>query len=213
VPRLRDHDPARRARRAEREARGRSDTGRTASSSNEAIRRWIARPAGRNYAVGALVFAACGGASAEAPITVDLGLTHDQTERALAAHQYCRKPGEPAGPRELYPRCDRPAAEWGESWITASFDGDRLVELRRWERYADQAHALERWNELVTARSKASQPSDEALQELRDKGLLEAGTRAVKAFRGSDAVVIGVYLLTPTPPENASVLEKISYVH
>src|SRR5205807_1412318 len=54
VPRPRDNDPARRARRAEREARGRSDTGRTASSSNEAIRRWIARPAGRNHAVGAL---------------------------------------------------------------------------------------------------------------------------------------------------------------
>ncbi|MDB4958125.1 MAG: hypothetical protein JWO36_5694 [Myxococcales bacterium] len=143
---------------------------------------------------------------------MSLGLSHDATEHALHSHQYCKKPSEPGARRELYPRCERTGAEWGESWVTASFDGNRLVELRRWERYADDARAVERWNELIQARSKTSAPSDEALQSLRDKGLLEAGTRAVKAFRGDDAVVIGVYLLTPSPPEQASVLEKISYV-
>jgi len=162
--------------------------------------------------IGLVVVAACGGATAEAPLTVDLGITHDQAEHALHSHQYCRQAGGPDSRRELYPRCDRPGSEWGDSWVTASFDGDRLVELKRWERYSDEAYALQRWNELVAARSKASQPSDEAVQELRDKGLLEAGTRAVKAFRAGDAVVIGVYLLTPTPPEHANVLEKISYV-
>jgi len=59
---------------------------------------------------------------------------------------------------------------------------------------------------------KTSTPSDEALQALRDKGLVEAGTRTVKAFRDKDGTVVGVYLLTPSPPQNANVLEKITYV-
>jgi len=41
--------------------------------------------------------------------------------------------------------------------------------------------------------------------------VLPAGTRSVKAFRGDDGVVIGIYLLTPSPPENANVLEQVSY--
>jgi hypothetical protein len=156
---------------------------------------------------------ACGGAGAEAPLTVTLGLSHDATDQALRSHQYCHKTGEPEGRREIYPRCERAGSEWGESWVTASFDGNRLVELRRFERYSDDARAMQRWNELVEARSKLTPPSDEALQALKDKGLLESGTRAVKAFRADAAVVIGVYLLTPSPPDQASVLEKISYAN
>lgn len=159
-----------------------------------------------------LSIAACGGAGAEAPLTMKLGLSHQATDSALQGHQYCHKAGEPEGRREIYPRCDRPGSEWGDSWVTASFEDDRLVELRRWERYADDARAVERWNELIVARSKSKAPSEEALQSLRDKGLLEAGTRAVKAFRGDDGIIIGVYLLTPSPPEQASILERISYV-
>jgi hypothetical protein len=155
---------------------------------------------------------ACAGPGAEAPLTVTLGLSHEQTDQALHKHQYCHKSGEPEGRRELYPRCERAGSEWGDSWVTASFDGNRLVELRRFERYADDARAMERWNELVQARSKTTAPSDEALQALKDKGLLESGTRAVKAFRADEVTVIGVYLLNPSPPDRASVLEKISYV-
>jgi hypothetical protein len=152
---------------------------------------------------------ACGGATAEAPLTIQLGLTHEATERALHAHQFCREPGQVDSNQELFPRCDRTASEVSDAWVTARFDGDRLVELRRWERFADDARAVERWNELIAARAKTSTPSDEALQQIRDKGLLQPGTRTVKAFREGDTV-IGVYLLTPTAPENASVLEKIS---
>jgi hypothetical protein len=161
-----------------------------------------------------LVFAAaaCGGISADAPLTVPLGLTHKDAEAALHAHQFCHQQGGLPQKQELYPRCDRTAAELGDAWVTAAFDGDRLVELRRWERYADDARAVERWNELVGARAKTSTPSDEALQSLRDQGLMEPGTRTVKAFRDKDGTVVGVYLLTPSPPQNANVLEKITYV-
>lgn len=161
----------------------------------------------------ALFIAACGGAGADAPLRMTLGLSRDDTEKALASHQYCRKPGDANLPKQIYPRCDRPGSEWGESWVTASFDGNRLVEVKRWERYADDDRALQRWNELIEARSKTEAPSEEALQSLRDKGLLEPGTKAVKAFRGSENTVIGVYLLTPSPPEQANVLEKISYAN
>ncbi len=158
------------------------------------------------------VVAACGGASAEAPLTVPLGITHKDTEKALHDHQFCHKQGELPQKQELYPRCDRTASELGDAWVTAEFDGDRLVELRRWERYGDDSAAVQRWNDLVAARMKTSTPSDEALQALRDKGLVEPGTRTVKAFRDKDGTVVGVYLLTPSAPQNANVLEKIQYV-
>ena len=66
-------------------------------------------------------------------------------------------------------------------------------------------------SELVAA-ARASTPADDAVAELHDKGVLQPGTRTVKAFRADGDTVIGVYLLTPTPPENANVLEQISYV-
>ena len=159
-----------------------------------------------------LVLAACGGANADLPLTVPLGLTHKAAEAQLHAHQFCHKQGELPQKTELYPRCDRTAAELGDAWVTATFDGDRLVELRRWERYGDDEHAVQRWNELVAQRAKTSTPSDEALQALREQGLMEPGTKTVKAFRDKDGTVVGVYLLTPSPPQNANVLEKITYV-
>lgn len=159
-----------------------------------------------------VIVAACGGASAEAPLTVQLGLTHVATEQALHAHQFCREPGQVDSNQELFPRCERTASEVSDAWVTAIFDGDKLVELRRWERFSDDARAVERWNELIAARAKTSTPSDDALQQIRDKGLLQPGTRSVKAFRGDAGTVIGVYLLTPTAPEHANVLERISLV-
>ena len=160
-----------------------------------------------------LVFitAACGGGMAESPLTIPLGITHAATDQALHAHQFCRKEGQVDARQQLYPRCDRAGAEVSEAWVTAIFEGDRLVELRRWERFADDARALERWNELLAARMKASTPSEEALQGLRDKGELQAGTKSVKAFRADDGAIVGVFLLTPSPPENAAILEKITY--
>ncbi len=159
-----------------------------------------------------LLACACGGANADAPLTVPLGITHRDAEKVLHDHQFCHKQGELPQKQELYPRCDRTAAELGDAWVTAEFEGDRLVELRRWERYGDDNAAIQRWNELVAARAKTSTPSDEALQALRDKGLIEPGTRTVKAFRDKDGTVVGVYLLTPSAPQNANVLEKIQYV-
>ena len=150
----------------------------------------------------------CGGATAEAPLTVSLGIPHDQAVSQLEQHQYCRKSGEPASRFETYPRCNRPGTEWGESWVTARYEAEKLVELRRWERFSDENRAVERWNQLVTDRAKGTTESSEALDSLRTKGLLEAGTRTVKAFRIDRETIVGVYLLTPTPPQDASVLEK-----
>ena len=160
-----------------------------------------------------LVFAlvSCGGLNAEAPLTVPLGITHIKAESELHAHQFCRATGQVDTPQETFPRCDRTASEVSDAWVTAIFEGDKLVELRRWERFPDDSRAIERWNELVAARSKVSTPSDEALKQLKDKGLMQSGTRTVKAFINGDTV-IGVYLLTPSEPENANVLEKVSYV-
>ncbi|HEY4243957.1 MAG TPA: hypothetical protein VGM88_29285 [Kofleriaceae bacterium] len=163
--------------------------------------------------IGCAAIAGCAGASAEAPLTVPLGLTRDETIAALHAHQFCRQPNAGDGPEtksELFPRCDRPGTEYGDAWVSARFDGNTLIELKRWERFADDAKAIERWNQLVGDRSKGSPQSPEAVAALRDKGLLEPGTRSVAAFRPDAKTVVGIYLLTPTPPENAAVLESIT---
>ena len=158
------------------------------------------------------VVAACGGLTAEAPLTVSLDIQRASAETALHDHQYCRAGVNPPQPQEVYPRCDRPGTEWGDMWVAARYEGDRLVELRRWERYPDDAHAVERWNQLVAARAKITPESAEAAQAIRAKGLLEPGTRSLVAFRVDASTVVGVYLLQPQPPENAAVLEKISIV-
>src|ERR1041385_1601776 len=135
-----------------------------------------------------LFVAACGGAAAESPLTVQLGLTHDQTARVLKEHQFCLETSSATvvqtQQKQVYPRCNRPASEDGEAWVVAMYEGDKLIELNRFERYGDDAKAVERWNDLVGARMKVSQPDDAALKQIRDKGLLEPGTRSVKAFRG-----------------------------
>jgi len=155
--------------------------------------------------------AACGGPTAEAPLTLPLGMSHDATTQALHAHQFCRTSRELPARQELYPRCDRVASEVSQAWVTATFEGDRLVELRRWERFADEAQATTRWNDLVGARLKLGPASASARAELEVRGGVLPGTRSVQAFAGEPGTVVGVYLLNPTPPENARVLERIIY--
>lgn len=155
--------------------------------------------------------AACGGASAESPITLSLGAPREQVIRDLESkHRYCAKPEHrPAGTKtDLYQRCERPGAEWGESWIAARYEDGKLVELKRYERFADDARAVERWNQLVGERMKITPESPEATAALRGRAL-EPGTRSMKAFKVDATTAVGVYLLTPTPPEDASILETI----
>ncbi|MBA3455164.1 MAG: hypothetical protein H0T42_18890 [Deltaproteobacteria bacterium] len=156
-----------------------------------------------------LFAAACGGVAAEAPLTLKLGIPRDQATSQLRSHQYCHKSDGPPQKLETYPRCKRAGTEWGESWVTARFDGDTLVELRRWERFADDNAAIERWNQLVADRLKLGPDDPEALEALRARGPLAAGTRSVKAFHVDSTTIAAVYLLTPSPPEDASVLETI----
>ncbi len=151
----------------------------------------------------------CAAATAETPLTLKLGIGREQSTAELRAHQYCRTEDGPPQQLETFPRCDRPGTEWGESWVTARYENNMLVELRRWERYADDGHAVERWNQLVADRLKVSPDAADAIDSLRTKGQLEAGTRSVKVFRLDAETVVAVYLLTPTAPANASVLEAI----
>ena len=150
----------------------------------------------------------CASATAESPLTVKLGVPRDQAVAELHKHQYCRKDGPPEK-LETLARCDRPGTEWGDSWVTVRYEGDTLIELRRFERYADEGHATERWNQLVTDRQKLTPDAPDAGDLLRKRGALEAGTRSVKAWQLDGDTIVAVYLLTPTPPDNANVLEAI----
>jgi hypothetical protein len=154
---------------------------------------------------------ACGGPTAESPITVTLGAPREHVISALESkHRYCAKPAHRPAPNatDVYNRCERPGAEWGESWVQAKYEENKLVELKRYERFSDDARAVERWNQLVADRMKLSPESPEATAALRSRPL-EPGTRSMKAFQADATTVVGVYLLTPTPPEEASVLEAI----
>lgn len=163
---------------------------------------------GISVVIGLLV-SSCGGVTAEAPLTLPLGVDRAQTTSQLLAHKFCHETdGGPQPNPALYPRCERAGAEWGESWVSARFDQERLVELKRYERFSDDARAVERWNQLVADRMKLHPSAPDAVAELQEKGL-EPGTRSMKAWRLDATTVVGVYLLTPTAPENASILESI----
>lgn len=155
------------------------------------------------------VLGACGGVAAEAPLTVNLGIPRAEALRAFASHKYCHREDGPPQKVETYPRCERAGTEWGESWVSARYEDGALVEVRRWERYTDDGVAMQRWNQLVADRMKLTPETPDALEALRARGPLEPGTRTVKAFRVDATTVVGVYLLTPSPPEDASVLEAI----
>jgi hypothetical protein len=157
----------------------------------------------------AVCVVACGGSVAERPLNVQLGIPREEAKRALRAHAFC--PDTTGRQKlEIYPRCERPGVEWGEAWVAARYDdADMLVEVRRFERYSDDAVAVERWSQLVLARSQLSPETPDALEALRARGPVEPGTRSVKAFRIDPSTLAIVYLLTPTPPEEASVLEAI----
>src|SRR5215510_5044082 len=123
--------------------------------------------------------AACGGPRAEAPLTMQLGLSHEATEKALRAHQFCLETSSSTvkhtQQKQVYPRCARAEAEHGDAWVIAIYEGDKLVELRRYERYGDDARAVERWNELVATRMKKTPASDQALGQIKNRGLLQPG--------------------------------------
>ena len=156
-----------------------------------------------------LLVSACGGVTAEAPITLKLGVDRAETRSALKAHKFCHKEDGGTQPNpETYPRCSRTGAEWGESWVSARFDKELLIEIKRYERFSDDNRAVERWNQLVADRLKLHPDAPDANSELQTKGL-EPGTRSMKAWRLDANTVVGVYLLTPTAPENASILESI----
>jgi len=157
----------------------------------------------------AVLSSACGGITAEAPITMKLGTDRTHARSELKAHKFCHK--EDGGPQpnpEVFPRCERAGAEWGESWVTVKYEGEQVAELKRYERFSDDNRALERWNQLVADRLKIHPNAEDATAELQAKGL-EPGTRSSKAWRLDDKTVVAVYLLTPTAPENASILEAI----
>ncbi|HEY4057046.1 MAG TPA: hypothetical protein VGM39_10575 [Kofleriaceae bacterium] len=164
----------------------------------------------RRFLLGLTIsLAACAGTSAEAPLTLKLGTPHDQALEDFKKASFCPKIDGPAQQTETYPRCERAGTEWGDAWVTAKYDNGKLLEVRRWERYDNDDHAVERWNKLVSDRMHASPDATDAGDLLRARGPLEPGTRSVKAFLIDSKTIVAVYLLTPSPPENASVLEAI----
>ncbi len=154
--------------------------------------------------------AGCAGPQAETPLRVKLGTPRAQARAELRAAQFC-PPAEdgPAPKVETYPRCPRSGSEWSQAWVTARYDKGALAELRRYERFTEDGRAMERWNELVTMRRQHAADSAEAATVLSPRGQLRPGTRMFKAFRVDADTVVGVFLLTPLPPEDASILELV----
>lgn len=162
----------------------------------------------RLASVVAILVAGCAGATAEQPLTVGLDQSRPAAEKAIRSHQFCRQSHDPPQREELYPRCDRTGTEWGDAWVRAIYEGDTLVELRRYERYTDDTVAVQRWNQLVGDRARLHPGAEVDLA--KEGKLLEPGTRTVRAFRVDARTVVAVYLLTPSAPDNAAVLELVT---
>ncbi len=168
------------------------------------------RPVKRSIVLVLLVVAVvgCGGASAEGPLDVSIGMPRDRLAAQLHRFEYCKQ-RDPAKETEVFPRCDTTGVEFGQSWVVAHYFNDRVVRLQRWERYEDAGRGLDRFNALVEKRAALNGPPDaEAKRQIAGQQELPLGTKTWVAFRAGPALV-GVYLLDPSPPENATVLEEI----
>jgi hypothetical protein len=156
-----------------------------------------------------VISAACGGA-ADGPLRVTLGADRATTASTLRAQEFCRGDAPATAREQVFPRCDRPG-ESAQSWVWVRFEGERLVQVRRWERHSDPDLALARWNDLVAARRRlaGADPGAERAAMTDVEALLPAGTKSWVAWRLDPDTVVGVYLLDPTPPEDAHVLEQI----
>ena len=98
-------------------------------------------------------------------------------------------------------------ARIGTSGMGAVYEGMHIVTRRLCAIKLMLGHTAER-EEMRTRFFRESR----ALAQIKSQGLLEPGTRSVYAFRQDRDTVVGVYLLTPSPPANANVLEKVMYV-
>jgi hypothetical protein len=156
----------------------------------------------------AAVLVGCAHAS-EGPLDVPIGLPRDQLIGELRHYDYCAKDEGQPGTRETFPRCDNPGIDWRDSWVVVDYDNARAVRVQRYERWDDDARAVERWNQLVTARMKTTPATEDARAEVTARHDLPPGTRSWQAFRTGQYTVVAIYLLTPRPPENASILEEI----
>lgn len=157
----------------------------------------------------ACVLAACG--AADGPLDVTLGGSRAATEAALRDRAYCRDSAQARAAVEVvYPRCARAGGEDGDSWVWARYEDDHAVALRRWERFGDPAAAEARWNDLAARRARSHPATDEARAAVRAAvPLLPAGTQRWLAFRIDARFAVGLYLLAPTPPERANLLEEV----
>lgn len=153
----------------------------------------------------------CGGASADRPLTIPVGLTRDALIGELRSIEYCE--GDALAServaREVFEKCDVPGVEHGQSWVVAHYQDGRVARLQRFERFADPARAQDRFNLLIEKRTAANGPPDDGARATLAARELPSGTRTWVAFRAGATTVAAVYLLDPQPPENASILEEI----
>ena len=149
------------------------------------------------------------GHAAQGPLDVPLGLPRAEVGGELRPYDYCPAAEPAQGAVETFPRCDNPGRDYSDSWVVVEYDADRVTRVQRFERWDDDARATERWEQLVTARTKKVAPSDDARALVTAHHDLPQGTRSWQAFKTGTYTVVAIYLLTPRPPENASVLEEI----
>ena len=150
---------------------------------------------------------ACAAERARGPLAIPLGLTAADTGRALRAYDFCLHDG-PRTSEEMFWACDHPGLGDRDAWVIARYDGGVLVRLQRFERWADQAAARQRWDALIARRAEAGPPSTGAREQLEARHRVPAGTEAWVAFDRGDEL-IGVYLLSPAGPDAPAVLEEI----
>lgn len=150
---------------------------------------------------------ACAAQRARGPLTIPLGLSTADTGRALRAFDFCRGDGARTD-EELFPTCAHPGLGKGDAWVVAHYQGGVLVRLQRFERWADPAAARTRWDDLVGQRARTTPASDGARAQLAARAPIPDGTQAWVAFSTADQLV-GLYLLSPTSPDQPAVLEDI----
>jgi len=158
-----------------------------------------------------VVAAGCGAAVEEAPIAMPMWVERGAVRERLAEQGYCGKSG-PVRRVESYERCKSPGLQPADSWVVVEYDREgRVQALRRFERYASEGEATERWQTLVEARRRRhGHDSAEARTAISDAGKVPPGTASWLSWMREDGQVLeSVYLVRPESAKDASVIEEI----
>ncbi len=152
----------------------------------------------------------CGGASS-GWVGVIPGQSRVEAEGSLDRSNYCRG-GAATHTIQKYERCGVTGFENVQSWVVVNYNKTgKVVRARRLKRFGSHGEAVKGWNlRWENMRNELGKSSNEARAQLGVLGEIPEGAITWKVwFSASKGHLIGLYLVKPSEPSDAQVVEVI----